>query len=250
MNDEERRLKQRQYYLGKIKDNSNFYHIASHSRRLEQFKVTRDNEQAFKMAMNYIPLMDDFKDPYEHFTNEQERDNWYENMRESPHFFLTFVGPPGRGKTHLALGIGIAMIEKNEVQTVYYQVPELLNYLRSASRPGSDVDPYEILNRCCVADCLILDDLGMQKNTDWAMEQLDSIIDHRYLNQSQTIFTSNLLPQDLGSARIASRIKEGEIAILGGPDYREIIVKQRKEQRELKNLNEEFKEISTKKERK
>lgn len=247
MNEEERLKARRQYRLDKIKDDSNFYWVTYHKYRLEQFKVTPDNRQAFKMALNYIPLMDNLKTPDENFKTQEEQDAWIDTCWEPPHHFLTFAGPPGRGKTYLALGIGIARIEKCEEPTIYYQVPLLLNLLRSAYRPDSNVNPYDIIKDCWKIGCLILDDLGMQRSTDWAVEQLDSIIDHRYLNEQDTIFTTNLLPNALGSERISSRIKEGEIAILGGPDYREIIARQRKEQRDLKKLNDELKEIAVKK---
>jgi len=213
--------------------------------RLENFKVTPENKQAFKIALNYIPLMDNLKTPHENFKTEQEVEAWWDNTH-LPHFFLTFLGPCGRGKTHLALGIGIALIEKYENHVIYYQVPQLLNLLRSAYRADSELNPYEILDKCRYVECLILDDLGMQKNTDWAIEQLDSLIDSRYLTERNTIFTSNLVPGDLGSDRISSRIQEGDIAILGGPDYRKTIAQERKDKRELQKFSQDLHDISKK----
>lgn len=71
---------------------------------------------------------------------------------------------------------------------------------------------------------LFLDDIGTEKPTEWAQQNLCLIIDQRYQNMKKTIFTSNLSLDDLSEKlgeRIASRIAEMCVIIeLKGKDRR------------------------------
>ncbi|GAJ14207.1 unnamed protein product, partial [marine sediment metagenome] len=57
---------------------------------------------------------------------------------KAKHYFLTFVGEPGRGKTHLALGMGWHVLENNLGLVKYYQVETLLDDLRHGFRADTD----------------------------------------------------------------------------------------------------------------
>ena len=63
-------------------------------------------------------------------------------------------------------------------------------------------------------DLLIIDDLGVERNTEYALEQMFSIIDSRYRCNKPLIVTTNLKldelkhPPDLAHARIYARILE------------------------------------------
>lgn len=148
------------------------------------------------------------------------------------HHFLTLSGQPGRGKTHLALGIGWFWLE-NEIGIVkYWQVGELLDEMRREyDKPPKTKydDPLPgAFEMAKWVDLLILDDLGVEKQTDWAVEQLDVLINYRYINQKPTILTTNLSGDQL-SKRISGRLKEGVVVILKGEDYRERIARKRRE---------------------
>jgi DNA replication protein DnaC len=57
--------------------------------------------------------------------------------------------------------------------------------------------------------CLILDDLGVEKTTEWSLQTLYTIIDRRYREEKQTLITSNLTLDEIAEKvgdRIASRI--------------------------------------------
>lgn len=69
---------------------------------------------------------------------------------------------------------------------------------------------------------LIIDDLGLEKATDWAAEKLDLIIDHRWLNNMALVVTTNALGKDL-SPRIADRLrdtKRGRVVQIAAESYR------------------------------
>mgnify|MGYP002513924079 CR=1 FL=1 len=69
----------------------------------------------------------------------------------------------------------------------------------------------ESLSRC---ELLIIDDLGIERNSEFALEQVFSVIDSRYRSQLPMIVTTNLTvdelmdPADLARGRIYSRVLE------------------------------------------
>ena len=151
--------------------------------------------------------------------------------QEREHHFITFIGEPGRGKTHLALGIGWRWLELEAGVVRYWPVSELLDTIRREydhkvqddygnPRPGA----FDHAKAC---DLLILDDLGVEKPTEWAIDRLDTLVNHRWLENKATVFTTNLAPSQI-QPRIRSRIKEGVTITLEGVDYREHKAKMRK----------------------
>lgn len=148
------------------------------------------------------------------------------------HHFITFVAEVGRGKTHLALGIGWQWIGNGYGPVKYWQVSELLDAMRAEyDNPPKSEYGHPIpgaFDRAKGADLLILDDLGTEKSTEWAIDKLDTLINHRWIEEKCTVFTTNLQPSQL-QPRQRSRIKEGVVVTLEGVDYREFKAKQRRE---------------------
>ena len=146
------------------------------------------------------------------------------------HHFITLVGEPGLGKTHLALGIGWQWLGQDMGSVRYWQVSELLDSMR-AEYNNPPQDSYGIplpgeFERCKGTSLLILDDLGVEKTTDWVADKLDTLINHRWLEEKPTVFTTNMAPSQL-QPRIRSRLKEGVVVTLDGMDYRELKAKRR-----------------------
>lgn len=138
------------------------------------------------------------------------------------HWFLTFIGEAGRGKSHLAIGIGWHWLENDIGLMKYYQVESLLDELRRGydAKPGQALYSFDQLMKWIKeVSLLILDDLGVEQSTPWARAKLDEIIDHRYVNEMPTVFTTNLTVDELQS-RVSSRLSEGEVIILTGIDFR------------------------------
>jgi DNA replication protein DnaC len=141
------------------------------------------------------------------------------------HHFLCLVGPAGTGKTQLALSLGIWLARNRNAKVVFYLAPDLLEKLRQGQKLDDEPLTYfdshrSIMERCSErADVFILDDIGMEKDTDWAVEQLSRIIDARYRLQKRTIITTNVAPDDL-PPRITSRLNGGEVLKFSGLDMR------------------------------
>ncbi len=75
---------------------------------------------------------------------------------------------------------------------------------------------------------LVIDDLGVERNTEYAMEQMFTVIDSRYRSKKPLIVTTNLKleeiknPPDLAHARIYDRILERCAPVLfSGKNFRE-----------------------------
>ena len=148
---------------------------------------------------------------------------------KAKHHFLTFVGETGRGKSHLALGIGWHWLENNLGLVKYWQVETLLDDLRHGFRADTDERAQQfddLLKRIKEVPLLILDDLGVEQSTPWARAKLDEIIDYRYIRGEKTVLTTNLGPEKLQD-RIASRLGEGIVVVLECEDYRSIKARMR-----------------------
>ncbi len=137
------------------------------------------------------------------------------------HPFITLLGTVGTGKTHIAYALGWSWLENGHT-VLYYQVENLLDALRGGySRwQGGDPDGYNrILQFTQNVGLLILDDFGVQHETEWAVSKLDQIVDYRYEYKKPLVATTNLALNRL-PARIADRLAEGVLVQLTGESFR------------------------------
>lgn len=138
-------------------------------------------------------------------------EHWEEMYREN--MGLLFWGKPGNGKTFAAACIANALLEWKgpwEPSLRMTTFGTILNKLPGLS--AQDKEWY--LKDLCGCDLLILDDFGMERQTEYAREQVFHIIDSRYLARKPLIVTTNLSlqelkhPMDLAQQRIYDRILE------------------------------------------
>ena len=124
---------------------------------------------------------------------------------DSPEGWMVFVGPNGSGKTHLAAAIANACID-NGHPAFFVNVPDLLDHLRSAFGPASDVSYSDLFDQVKSAPLLILDGLSSQNATSWAQEKLQQIVNHRFNGRLPTIITTASELSDL-DPYISSRLQ-------------------------------------------
>lgn len=138
---------------------------------------------------------------------------------EDPEGWLILVGGYGVGKTHLAAAIANRLLERG-ITPLFVMVPDLLDHLRAAFSPEAVEGYSERFERVRSVDVLILDDLGTESATPWAMEKLFQIISYRLMNDLPTVITTNVSIDQM-EPRIRSRLKTaGQILHLNVPDYR------------------------------
>jgi DNA replication protein DnaC len=108
---------------------------------------------------------------------------------------LWFDGPVGTGKTSLAILVAKAAKDAGRSYAVY-PVPRLLAEIkRTFDRDASDTY-LGFFRRLCTVDVLVLDDLGAEKQTEWVLEQLYSIVNERWQDRRSIVVTTNVPDPD------------------------------------------------------
>jgi len=106
---------------------------------------------------------------------------------------------------------------------LFISVPELLLEIRDSYR-GNEISEKAIIDKYSWGDVLVLDNLGVEKTSDWVLQTLYTIIDRRYREELRTIITSNLSIEEIREKlddKIASRIVGMcRVCILRGMDRR------------------------------
>lgn len=119
---------------------------------------------------------------------------------------LLFTGPPGVGKTHLAVAILSDVVRRYGVRGRFVDFTSLVHEIQTTFDPGSQTSKAAILDPVMEADVLVLDELGAQKPTEWVQNVLYLIINTRYTERRPTLFTTNYrVPQERPAARETAR---------------------------------------------
>ncbi len=104
---------------------------------------------------------------------------------------LWFDGPVGTGKTSLAILVAKAARDAGRSYAVY-PVPRLLAEIKRTYDRDSTEGYMQVFQRLCSVDLLVLDDLGAEKQTEWVLEQLYSIVNERWQDERAILVTTNV----------------------------------------------------------
>lgn len=129
---------------------------------------------------------------------------------------LILYGDVGVGKTYFACEIANALIDKG--YSVY-----VTNFARILNDLQGTYERQGYIDRLNSFELLIIDDLGIERETAYAKEQVFNVIDARYKDGRPMIFTTNMSldkikkAYDISEKRIYDRILERcfPVAIIG-----------------------------------
>lgn len=154
----------------------------------ESFESTKANEKNLALCKRYV--------------------NRFSLMKQKNQGLL-FWGNVGTGKSFAAACIANALM-MNGVTVV---MTSFIKILEEFDR-GEPERQRDIMDRLASANLLILDDLGAERGTDYALEKVYHVVDTRYRSSRPLIVTTNLTlgemmdEQDIRRKRIYDRILE------------------------------------------
>ena len=99
---------------------------------------------------------------------------------------VVFIGPPGTGKTHLSISIGIKALQQG-YKVIFTTVSDMMSALFESKADNSYAQK---LKYYLSSDLLILDELGFRKLNEHIVDQFYEIISQRY-EKGSLIITSN-----------------------------------------------------------
>ncbi|MEH2977243.1 ATP-binding protein [Bacillus amyloliquefaciens] len=141
----------------------------------------------------------------------------FDMMREQGKGLYFHSHEKGSGKTRLAASILKAIIKMHDkpdspMKILYSSTADLIGEIKKTFDGESKVKSSDIIEAVKTADLAILDDIGVEKVSDWVEETFTRILDYRLQNKKPTIFTSNLSIDELDlkypEGRISSRIEK------------------------------------------
>ncbi|MFL6258693.1 MAG: ATP-binding protein [Thermoanaerobaculia bacterium] len=104
---------------------------------------------------------------------------------------LLFMGPPGVGKTHLAVSILSEIIERYAISGRFVELNEFVGQMKATFERSAPETMQQVIEPVLDAPLLVLDELGSQKQTPWLNDLLYLIVNTRYTRRLPTIFTTN-----------------------------------------------------------
>lgn len=132
----------------------------------------------------------------------------YLEMEDMGKGLYFYSNTKGSGKTLLSIAIINELIIKYKINPMYISVVNMLNEMKhSFSNKDSNGNFYNLMETFKQVPLLLMDDLGVEKPTDWSEEVLTQILDERMSYKRPTIITSNMPIQSLQKKYPAGRIK-------------------------------------------
>lgn len=176
---------------------------------LERFSQDMDRRREDRIScpdgLRHTFAQDDRAEPKISDACRRYVEHWEEMRAENIGILLH--GTVGTGKSFYASCIGNGLLEKR-IPVAATNFPRLLNLLQGTQ------EKQKLLDRLSIYKLLILDDLGVERDSAYAAEQIFSVIDARASSRLPVIVTTNLTldelehPSSMQYARIYDRVLE------------------------------------------
>lgn len=186
---------------------------------MEKEKAARDREEFNRRMimlqkdgitdpayLRYTFDNDDMRNPEVSQVCRKYVENWDDMMKDN--IGILFYGGVGTGKSFLACCIANALLEKLVTVSVT-NFPRILNRLQ-----GFDEERQAFIDKLQRYKLLVIDDLGVERDTSYSVEQVFNVVDTRSRSGMPLIVTTNLSMEDLKNppslahSRIYDRVLE------------------------------------------
>lgn len=165
-------------------------------RSFMDFSLPAYGPQLFQQATEALKICVNYHDHFEEILTDYEGKGLY-----------FWSKTRGSGKTYLSTILG-AELSHYPKRIRWYSMPNLLQEIKEGYDRESGLSSSDVINIAKRADVLMLDDIGVEKQSAWVNETVFNILDHRLVQCKPTIFTSNMEPDELDyDERIKDRIK-------------------------------------------
>lgn len=179
------------------------------------------------------------------FNNFEGNDRIVTRLKAYESGGLVLRGVTGSGKTHLAVALMKHVYERRwcrycdewieavknggvggnapNLKMRFITVPNLLLEIREAFGNNSKRSERDLIEEFAAEPFLVLDDLGAEKGSEFAVTTLYVLIDRRDAEMKDTVITTNLTQENIEeklNARIASRLSGWERVFVDMKDYR------------------------------
>lgn len=122
-----------------------------------------------------------------------------------------FVGNVGTGKTHLAAGIALRLMRRDQRPVLFTTVMRAVRSVKDTWGRGSGKTESEAVAELVFPDLLVLDEVGVQFGSDTEKLILFDVINERYEKRRPTLLISNLSVDEVRAylgERIFDRLRE------------------------------------------
>lgn len=123
---------------------------------------------------------------------------------------ISFIGNPGCGKTHFAVGLAMAAYNKG-ASVKFTTMSGMMDRIKESRRPNAEKTYLEMIKTYCEPDLLVVDDVGTRLETEADKGITNDVFNGRYEEGKSIVITSNLdiseLVVSVGS-RVVSRLQD------------------------------------------
>jgi len=190
----------KQHQINKIRQACNVPENLLKSKTFLNFRVNDGNKKAFDTFSVWEPT-----------------DTWG----------IMLQGNAGVGKSHLLYAFMNKCAEM-QLAVFFMNCSDMFDMLKSGYTDNSFE---EKMDRLKDVEVLVLDDIGVEKPSEWIEEKLFQLLNHRITNKLPTFLSTNCSQKDLKARlheRITSRIKEAAVVVtVDGSDMRNKIYESR-----------------------
>ena len=122
-----------------------------------------------------------------------------------------FIGKPGTGKTHLAIGIALHVMREHKRNALFVTVMRAIRSIKETWRKDSEMSEADAIEDLVFPDLLILDEVGIQFGSEAEKLLLFDVLNERYERRKPTLMLSNLTAQEVAAylgERVMDRLRE------------------------------------------